>query len=194
MARSPRRLAPTAAAILLLVVAQIALGGLVAGLKAGLIYDTWPLIDGAFIPGREHLFFLQPAWTNLIDNHLTVQFAHRMVAYLLVGLAALHAADCAYQDDARCRASAVALAFVLLLQAVLGILTLLLHVPILLALTHQRSPWRRLSWPRFHAQICAPAGSPLPTASRGVDRASVGGVITRQIIPHTLHAVRAMRA
>jgi cytochrome c oxidase assembly protein subunit 15 len=151
MARSPRRLAPTAAAILLLVVAQIALGGLVAGLKAGLIYDTWPLIDGAFIPGREHLFFLQPAWTNLIDNHLTVQFDHRMVAYLLVGLAALHAADCAYQDDARCRASAVALAFVLLLQAVLGILTLLLHVPILLALTHQAVAMAALILATVHA-------------------------------------------
>jgi len=96
LTRIPRRLASTAVAILALLVAQIALGGLVAGLKAGLIYDTWPLIDGAFIPSREHLLFLQPAWTNLTDNHLTVQFIHRMLAYLLVALAALHAVDCAY--------------------------------------------------------------------------------------------------
>jgi len=94
MARSPRRLAPTAAAILLLVVAQIALGGLVAGLKAGLIYDTWPLIDGAFIPGREHLFFLQPAWTNLIgqSSDCAVRPPHGCLS--AGGLAALHAADC----------------------------------------------------------------------------------------------------
>ena len=61
----------------------VIVGGLVAGLKAGLIYDTWPFIDGAFIPPREHLLFLHPAWLNLIDNHLTVQFNHRMAAYLL---------------------------------------------------------------------------------------------------------------
>src|SRR5262245_40523628 len=70
-----RRQAITATVLLILIVAQIALGGLVAGLKAGLVYDTWPLIDGAFIPAREHLFFLQPAWVNLLDNHLLVQFA-----------------------------------------------------------------------------------------------------------------------
>jgi cytochrome c oxidase assembly protein subunit 15 len=135
--RHPRRLAPTAVAILALLVAQIALGGLVAGLKAGLIYDTWPLIDGAFIPSRENLLFLQPAWTNLIDNHLTVQFVHRMLAYLLLVLAGLHAMDCASHNRESCRSSAIALVLVLVLQAMLGILTLLLHVPILLALMHQ---------------------------------------------------------
>jgi len=137
LTRIPRRLASTAVAILALLVAQIALGGLVAGLKAGLIYDTWPLIDGAFIPSREHLLFLQPAWTNLTDNHLTVQFIHRMLAYLLLALAALHAMDCAYHGHGSCRGSAIALLLVLMLQATLGILTLLLHVPIMLALMHQ---------------------------------------------------------
>jgi heme a synthase len=134
-ARRPRRLAVTAAAILGLLVVQIALGGLVAGLKAGFIYDTWPLIEGAFIPSREHLFFLEPAWRNLTDNHLAVQFVHRMVAYVLVLLAAVHAVDCAYHRD--CRAGAITLMLLLLLQAALGVLTLLLHVPIQLALAHQ---------------------------------------------------------
>ncbi len=45
-------------------------------------------------PSLDRLLFNKPAWTNLVDNHLTVQFMHRMVAYLLLGLAALHAADC----------------------------------------------------------------------------------------------------
>jgi cytochrome c oxidase assembly protein subunit 15 len=130
-----RRLAATAITILALLVLQIALGGLVAGLKAGLVYDTWPLIDGTLIPSRENLLFFQPAWVNLLDNHLTVQFAHRMAAYLLIGLALLHAADCSYHD--RGRSGAIALACVLLIQAALGILTLLWHVPILLALAHQ---------------------------------------------------------
>jgi heme a synthase len=137
MGTGSRRLARTAVTIVFLLLAQVALGGLVAGLKAGSTYDTWPLIDGAFIPSREHLLLLTPAWTNLIDNPLTVQFSHRMVAYLLVALALLHAGDCTYHDDGACRAGAVALALLLLLQAVLGVLTLLLHVPILLALMHQ---------------------------------------------------------
>jgi cytochrome c oxidase assembly protein subunit 15 len=135
--RSSRRLGLTALTLLLLLVVQIALGGLVAGLKAGLIYDTWPLIDGAFIPDREHLLFLHPAWKNLIDNHLTVQFMHRMVAYVLLSLAALHAVDCARNSDRAVRGSAAALALTLLVQAGLGIFTLVLHVPILLALMHQ---------------------------------------------------------
>ncbi len=56
----PRRLVLTAVTILFLLVVQIALGGLVAGLKAGLVYDTWPLIDGALIPRGEQLLFLSP--------------------------------------------------------------------------------------------------------------------------------------
>jgi cytochrome c oxidase assembly protein subunit 15 len=132
---TPRRLAVSAIAILVLLLGQIALGGLVAGLKAGLIYNTWPLIDGAFIPPREHLFLLAPAWLNLLDNHLAVQFTHRMVAYVLVAVGALHAADCSWHRVRR--RSAVALALFLLLQAMLGIATLLLQVPILLALAHQ---------------------------------------------------------
>jgi heme a synthase len=132
---TPRRLAVSAIAILVLLLGQIALGGLVAGLKAGLIYNTWPLIDGAFIPPREHLFLLAPAWLNLLDNRLAVQFTHRMVAYVLVAVGALHAADCSWHRV--CRRSAVALALFLLLQAMLGIATLLLQVPILLALAHQ---------------------------------------------------------
>ena len=133
----PRRIRLGAVALVVLVLIQIYLGALVAGLRAGFIYNTWPLIDGTFIPSREHLFLLTPAWSNLIDNHLTVQFSHRMVAYLLVSVALLHATDCAYHEHgARC-AGALVLALVLLLQAALGILTLLLSVPILLALLHQ---------------------------------------------------------
>jgi cytochrome c oxidase assembly protein subunit 15 len=132
---SPSRIGVSAIAILVLLLGQIALGALVAGLKAGLIYNTWPLIDGAFIPPREHLLLLHPLWLNLLDNHLAVQFTHRMVAYALVALAVFHAADCLWHRV--CRSSAVTLALVLFLQAMLGIATLLLLVPILLALAHQ---------------------------------------------------------
>ncbi|HEY7243220.1 MAG TPA: COX15/CtaA family protein [Xanthobacteraceae bacterium] len=145
----PRRLARTSLAILGLLVVQIALGGLVAGLKAGLIYNTWPFIDGAFIPPREHLLFLHPSWLNFIDNRLTVQFVHRMVAYLLVALAAAHAADCTYHRGGR--AGAITLACLLLLQATLGIATLISQVPILLALAHQSTAVVALMVAAVHA-------------------------------------------
>jgi cytochrome c oxidase assembly protein subunit 15 len=132
-----RRLAPTAMILLVLVVVQIALGGLVAGLKAGLVYDTWPLIDGALVPARERLFLLAPAWTNFLDNHLTVQFTHRTMAYVLIIAAVAHAVDCAGNGSRAITASAAALALLLLVQAMLGIMTLIWHVPLLLALAHQ---------------------------------------------------------
>ena len=93
VATMPRRLVWTATAILVLTIGQIALGGLVAGLKAGLVYDTWPLIDGALVPARERLLFLDPGWLNVVDNHLTVQFNHRMAAYVVLALALGHAFD-----------------------------------------------------------------------------------------------------
>jgi cytochrome c oxidase assembly protein subunit 15 len=147
---APRRLGASATSILVLLLGQIALGGLVAGLKAGLIYNTWPLIDGAFIPPREHLLLLHPPWLNLLDNHLAVQFTHRMVAYVLVALAGLHAADCFWHRV--CIGSAVMLALVLFLQAMLGIATLLLQVPILLALAHQAVALGALIAATLHAE------------------------------------------
>ena len=72
---------------------QIYLGALLAGLRAGLVYNTWPEIDGALIPSAARLLFEQPWWRNLFDNTLTVQFEHRMVAYTLFALAILHAID-----------------------------------------------------------------------------------------------------
>ena len=67
--------------LLVLVLAQIYLGALVAGLRAGLIYNTWPWIDGALIPDAARLLFEQPWWRNFFDNALMVQFNHRMMAY-----------------------------------------------------------------------------------------------------------------
>jgi heme a synthase len=136
-ASRPRRLLATAIALLTLIIVQIALGGLVAGLKAGLVYDTWPLIDGALVPARERLFFLDPPWRNFVDNHLTVQFTHRMGAYLMLALATLHAFDCARHASGAPRTGAITLALVIGLQAAIGVLTLLWHVPLVLALAHQ---------------------------------------------------------
>jgi heme a synthase len=135
---APSRLKITAVALLVLTFVQLYLGALVAGLRAGKIYNTWPYIDGGFIPSAARLLFEQPWWRNLFDNALTVQFEHRMVAYALFVLAILHAVD-AVRSRAGTSAvnGALWLAAAITLQATLGILTLLNQVPMHLALTHQ---------------------------------------------------------
>jgi len=134
-AQIPTRLRITAAVIGGLLLLQIYLGALVAGLDAGLVFNTWPLIDGAFVPSPERLWFIQPAWRNLFENTLTVQFDHRMVAYTIWVLALLHAID-AWRSRHAMR-GALVLAAAVTLQAMLGIVTLLHQAPIPLALPHQ---------------------------------------------------------
>jgi heme a synthase len=135
---APARLRLISWVLVVVTFVQIYLGALVAGLRAGRIYNTWPLIDGGFIPPSAQLLFEAPWWRNLFDNMLTVQFEHRMTAYALVLLVAFHAFDVmrAAAGRAAVRGAHRLLAAVLL-QAGLGIATLLLVVPIHLALTHQ---------------------------------------------------------
>lgn len=131
------RLRMTSVALLLLTFVQIYLGALLAGLRAGRVYNTWPEIDGAFIPSAARLFFDEPWWRNPFDNALTVQFEHRMVAYTLFALAILHAIDAVRSRAGAAVNGALWLAAAVILQAVLGILTLLNQVPIALGLAHQ---------------------------------------------------------
>jgi cytochrome c oxidase assembly protein subunit 15 len=135
---APMRLRITSLVLVAVTFVQLYLGALVAGLRAGLVYNTWPSIDGSFIPAAARLWFENPWWQNLFDNRLTVQFEHRMMAYTLFALVALHALDAwrSRADRAALRAALWLLAAVTL-QATLGIMTLLHHVPIDLALSHQ---------------------------------------------------------
>jgi cytochrome c oxidase assembly protein subunit 15 len=132
------RLKITSFVLLALTFVQLYLGALVAGLRAGKVYNTWPDIDGALIPSAARLLFDTPWWRNLVDNTLTVQFEHRMTAYALFVLAILHVID-AVRSRAGTAAvnGAIWLAVAITVQATLGILTLLNQVPIDLALTHQ---------------------------------------------------------
>src|SRR3984893_6095686 len=91
--RVSARMRITSALLFVLTFVQLYLGALVAGLRAGLVYNTWPAIDGAFIPSSARLWFEAPWWRNLFENALTVQFEHRVTAYALFLLAALHAID-----------------------------------------------------------------------------------------------------
>lgn len=131
------RLKFTAMALLALTFVQLYFGALVAGLRAGRVYNTWPDIDGSFIPSAARLWFEEPWWRNLFDNTLTVQFEHRMTAYALLALALLHAIDAVRSRAGAAVVGAWWLVAAITLQATLGILTLLHQVPIDLALTHQ---------------------------------------------------------
>ena len=125
-----------AAMIVVVTLFQIFLGGLVAGLRAGRAYNTWPLMDGHFVP--KVLLTLEPWWRNFVDNIATVQFQHRMVAYTLFALAIIQA-GAAWRAIPASRAARRAMHFAMLvgLQAVLGIVTLLLVVPLWAGLVHQ---------------------------------------------------------
>ena len=111
-----------------MIVAQVAAGGFVAGLDAGMGYNTWPLMDGELIPPG--LFVMQPWWVNLFENAMTVQFNHRVFAYVIV----VAVAGYAYIVQTRTAALVVA---AVLLQVVFGIWTLLWQVPLWLGLVHQ---------------------------------------------------------
>ncbi len=127
------RLGALAIAVGLLV--QIYLGALVAGLDAGLKYNTWPLIDGGLMPSLDRLFFVSPLWRNLFENDLMVQFNHRMLADGVWFLSLLQV-YLAWRLRCDLRGPIV-LAATMTLQAALGIITLLYEAALALALTHQ---------------------------------------------------------
>jgi heme a synthase len=134
----PARIRAAAASLLVLVLGQVYLGALVAGLRAGYIYNTWPLIDGALVPDISRLFSASPLWRNFFENTLTVQFDHRMLAYAIWLCAAWHVVD--VMRTARrgpALTGALALFLGVTIQAGLGITTLLEVVPLPLAMLHQ---------------------------------------------------------
>jgi cytochrome c oxidase assembly protein subunit 15 len=115
----------------------VAWGGLVAGLKAGLVCNTFPMMHGRWIP--EGLFTLQPAARNFVSNALAVQFVHRSLAYTTAVIAVLtvvHTVRVKEGSPALRRAAWTLLAAVGL-QITLGALTVLTRVPVHAALAHQ---------------------------------------------------------
>ena len=111
-------------------------GGFVAGLKAGFAYNTFPLMDGHWIP--EAMFLMSPVWRNFFENIATVQFDHRLLATLVfVAGVSFWLAARRYTLPVSARIGVHALLAAVVLQVTLGISTLLLHVPTPLASTHQ---------------------------------------------------------
>ena len=125
-----------ASIIVALVALQVVLGAFVAGLKAGLVYNTWPTMNGEWLPAS--LTSMSPWYRNLFENMTTVQFDHRVVAYA-VAIAALAQLFLVRRlpSGSKIRRSAFVVASVVMLQGALGILTLLSGVKLGLGLAHQ---------------------------------------------------------
>ena len=122
--------------LLVLFVVQIAAGAFVAGLDAGMGYNTWPLMDGALIPSG--MAVMDPFWRNLFENALTVQFIHRTIAYgITVYILLLVWWQSRNGGFTGVFGWLPRLAILVGLQVVLGIATLLMSVPISLAVGHQ---------------------------------------------------------
>jgi heme a synthase len=119
-----------------LVFAQILLGGFVAGLDAGLTYNTWPLMDGKLIP--DGYFAHAPWWLAPFEDVTTVQFHHRVMAYIVAAsVLGLWFAARKQTPTREARLGVTALVHTILLQIALGIWTLLAVAPLWLAALHQ---------------------------------------------------------
>jgi cytochrome c oxidase assembly protein subunit 15 len=142
-----------AALTVLAVLTQIAFGGLVAGLRAGRAFNTWPLIDGQVFPSLEKLTLLSPIWRNALDNLLMVQFQHRLMAYalLLLCIAQAVVAWVRIPGTSAAKRTLVILSLVTA-QAAIGIVTLILVVPLWAALLHQAFAMIVLGMTIAHAQ------------------------------------------
>ncbi len=112
-------------------------GGFVAGIRAGLAYNTFPLMNGHVVPPE--IFMIDPWWKNFFYNMATVQFDHRLIAWVLAVVVPLLWWRLRRTEGlpSRARDGGHVLLALLALQIALGIATLLLVVPVPLAAAHQ---------------------------------------------------------
>jgi cytochrome c oxidase assembly protein subunit 15 len=119
-----------------LVFITILSGGFVAGLKAGFAFNTFPLMDGQWVP--EVILSQEPLWRNFFENIATVQFDHRLLATLsFFGVVVIWLLSLRHSLTPQVRIALHCLLAAATLQVALGISTLLLHVPVALAAAHQ---------------------------------------------------------
>lgn len=123
-------------AVTALIFLMILSGGLVAGTKAGFVFNTFPLMNGQFVP--DGLMAMQPWWLNPLENMATVQFDHRLLAYLLLVIVPgywwlARRADLAPRQRVLFHLMLAAL----VMQVLLGIATLVQIVPVALGVAHQ---------------------------------------------------------
>jgi len=157
LAAPPWSIRAGAIALLVLLLAQIYLGALVAGLRAGHAYNTWRLIDGGLVPQSSRLLFDVPLWRNFFENPLTVQFDHRMLGYMVALLALLHLFNVAkLVKRGPVFISAAFVAAAVIVQAALGVWTLLSVAALPLALLHQATAMITLTLAIVHVSHATP--------------------------------------
>jgi cytochrome c oxidase assembly protein subunit 15 len=123
-------------ALFVLITVTVISGGFVAGLKAGKIYNTFPMMGEHWIPPG--FMALEPFWRNFFENMATVQFDHRLLALTTFALIVVYWFRArAATLPTRARPAVNALLHTAVLQVVLGIATVLMAVPVLLGATHQ---------------------------------------------------------
>lgn len=155
LAPHARDLKPTArssfwaGAIATLVFIQIYLGALVAGLDAGWVFNEWPMMGEGLFPA----VMWEPAlgWRNWIENPAIVQFAHRTGAYALLAAVAVHVWSCwRWAPGSTHARRALVLLALIVAQALVGIITLVLAVPLFWALLHQAAAFFTLAFAVAH--------------------------------------------
>ncbi|MCY4531265.1 MAG: COX15/CtaA family protein [Gammaproteobacteria bacterium] len=115
---------------------QLVYGAFVAGLRAGIGFNSFPLMNGRFL--AEAATMMTPGWLNLVENGAMVQFLHRWLGFLLLVIAIAGAVFTVKSQSAeQLKIGWIVLATVMTLQFVLGVSTLLMHVPLVLASLHQ---------------------------------------------------------
>ena len=119
-----------------LVFLMILSGGLVAGTKAGHAYSTWPLMGDSFIPAG--LYDMSPAWLSAFENITTIQFNHRMFAYLIaILMVGFSVVALRSNISSKVRIGVYSMLGLLVVQICLGISTIVFHVPVATAAAHQ---------------------------------------------------------
>ena len=133
---SPTLLGTAALALVMLILLMALTGGFVAGIRAGKAYNSFPLMNGHWVPPE--ILLLEPWWMNFFYNMATVQFVHRSLAWLLALAAPLLWWQAMRSVPApRARIACHLLLGALAAQIALGIATLLLAVPVALGAAHQ---------------------------------------------------------
>ncbi|MEN0040608.1 MAG: COX15/CtaA family protein [Pseudomonadota bacterium] len=122
-------------AVFALVIAQIFAGGLVAGLDAGMAYNTWPDMNGEVLPSGA--WAIDPIWKNFTENAVMTQFVHRVTAYLLLAAVVVHLVSVWRARGGVHMMGAAFLVALVVGQAMIGIITLVMQVPLQWALLHQ---------------------------------------------------------
>jgi heme a synthase len=118
-----------------LIFVMVLSGGLVAGTRAGYAYNTFPLMNGHFLPPE--YFMLQPWWDNFLHNMAAVQFNHRLIAWALFLFIPALWWSVRRVDSSEAQLASALLLAMLGVQLALGIATLLLRVPVALGTAHQ---------------------------------------------------------